>query len=102
AAHLGGLGAGILFGGAIVLSHRRAQDKELRLGMPEELVLLAAILVAAVIIGRQERYVAPLDRGRTALQQNNIQQAITELRHAVSLRPTKAEPHISLGEAYFR
>lgn len=102
AAHLGGLCAGIIFGVAIVMSHRRADSKELQLAFPEELMLLAAVVIAGFIIGRNQRYVGPLERGEIALQQNNLQQAVTELRRAVTMRPNKAEPHVRLGEAYYR
>ena len=108
AAHIGGLGAGLIFGAAIVLSNRHANDggrqgdKELTLGGASALVLTVAIAVAGVVIGRAERYVAPLARAQAALKMNNPTAAIPELRRAISLRPSAAEPHVALGDAYMR
>lgn len=108
AAHIGGLGAGLIFGAAIVLSNRRLADdsqdadKELTLGGATAVVLTVAVAIAGVAIGRSERYVAPLSRAQAALRMNNPAAAIPELRKAIALRPSAAEPHIALGEAYMR
>lgn len=108
AAHIGGLGAGLIFGAAVVLSNRRAQaesaeaDKELRLSDAATLVLTLAVVAGGIVIGRIERFIAPLARGQAALRMNNAPQAIPDLRRAISLRPSAAEPHIALGEAYMR
>lgn len=113
AAHIGGLVAGLIFGAAIVLSNRKAAhepepnaprgpNEELQLGDAAAIVLIAAIAVGGVIVGRRERYIAPLERGRAALRINNPTTALRELRQASAMRPTLAEPHMALGEAYMR
>jgi membrane associated rhomboid family serine protease/Tfp pilus assembly protein PilF len=108
AAHIGGLLAGVIFGVTIVLSNQGAAaddhdtEKELPLHTAAAVVLTLAIAVAGAVIGRRERYIVPLERGRAALRLNNPTAALAELRRASAMRPTLAEPHIVLGEAYLR
>jgi rhomboid protease GluP len=105
AAHIGGLAAGIVFGVAIILTtptETSERRRELTLGDAAAVVLTIAIVIAGVVVGRRERYIAPLERGRAMLRINNAAAAIAELKHASAMRPSVAEPHIALGEAYMR
>ena len=104
AAHLGGLGAGLVFGLVLLVSNREklSRREELQLSNAAALGLTLAVAVAAVIVGRAERYVAPLNRGETELRANNLPAAITDLRRAVTLRPKVVAPHLRLAEAYMR
>ncbi|MBV8207731.1 MAG: rhomboid family intramembrane serine protease [Acidobacteria bacterium] len=104
AAHLGGLGAGLVFGLAVLWSNRGGEREGHELGIRSSaaLALTAAVAAGGAIVERQERYAAPLERGEVALRSNNLPLAMQNLTRAVSLRPKAVEPHVLLGEAYLR
>ncbi len=61
---------------------------------------LETALAASGQKDQQELAAFHLDRGRRFLQQQNLREAIAELRRSLYLSPYQAEPHLLLGRIY--
>jgi tetratricopeptide (TPR) repeat protein len=98
AAHIGGLVTGLIFGALIA---RIAPE-------PDLLRRLAVILFVGLIIYgagaglyRSRSYLIHVQRGAELIEDNEMDQAISELQTAIRQRPGYAPAHFDLAHAYF-
>ncbi len=101
AAHLGGLLAGVVAAAVVIRRTFRGPEAAGR----RRAAALAAVLVlaaAAAGVAHLNGFIAHLYAGELALQRNQPDRAIPELRRVVEQKPNFSEAHVLLGKAYLQ
>jgi membrane associated rhomboid family serine protease/Flp pilus assembly protein TadD len=101
AAHIGGLVTGIIQGGVIIQpAFRRPGSEKLRAYAAVALSL--ALVGVAMLVARLNGWVTHWERAQIALQKNNPDQAIVELKQVAASRPNDAAVQYLLGKSYIQ
>ncbi len=101
AAHLGGLGAGLIAGSVLIQpAYRGAAGLKARkrAAVAGVLVVMAATLVVAYFNG----FYGHLYAGQIAVERNQADRGIAELRQVIVRKPDNAEAHFWLAKAYLQ
>ena len=99
AAHLGGLGTGLLFGALIA---RLAPGRDV---FPRVAVILAvglAVFACGAWLDHSRSYLIHSARGGQLLVDNETDRALVELQTAIRQRPDYVPAHYALADAFFR
>ena len=98
AAHIGGLVTGLVFGAVIA---RVAPEPNLLRRLSIILFVGLIIYGAGVGLYHSRSYLIHVQRGAELIEDNKMDQAITELQIAIRQRPGYAPAHFALAHAYF-
>ena len=98
AAHIGGLVTGLVFGALIA---RIAPEPEFLRRLSVIFFVGLIVLGAGAGLYRSRSYLIHAQRGAELIEDNKMDQAITELQTAIRQRPDYAPAHYALAHAYF-
>jgi membrane associated rhomboid family serine protease len=101
-AHVGGLVAGLLLGAVLAKKLSEPEDDRKRWSFGVFAVAAVLLFVAFSYVKKANAYVVPLEQAVTALQQNQISAAISNLERAAAERPRNGTILAMLGTAYLQ
>lgn len=100
AAHVGGLVTGLVLGALIAKGAPDPNQPVRRAAVL--LIVLLAVSGGVMALQHSRSYLAHTQRAGELLDDNQPDQAIAELQHAIQQRPDYAPAHFALAQAYFR